>query len=101
MHDYTHPPPTHSLAWVSLIASITGLTIFPTIGSIVGLIAGYAARKEILANPEQFSGDGMATAGIVIGWLGFAVYAIGICVALFVFGSFFGGITGLVLFEGM
>ena len=43
--------------------------MLPVIGSIVALWAGYSARKETRAIPPTASGDGMATAGIVMGWI--------------------------------
>jgi len=73
--------PTSTLAVVSMIAGITGFTIFPAIGTIVALIPGYAARKETRAVPPQASGDGLATAGIIMGWVQVGLTIIGICVA--------------------
>ena len=73
--------PTSTLAIVSMIAGITGFTIFPAIGTIVALITGYAARKETRAVPPQASGDGLATAGIIMGWIQVALTVLGICVA--------------------
>jgi hypothetical protein len=60
--------PNSSMAIVSLIAGILGITLVP-INSIVALITGYMARKEIRGaqGPE---GDGMARLGLVLGWIG-------------------------------
>jgi uncharacterized membrane protein len=38
--------------------------------SLVGLILGYVARKEIRASNGSLSGDGLALAAIIIGWIG-------------------------------
>ena len=56
MSDYQQPShsqaaPNHALAIVSLIASLLGLTLFPAIGSVIGLITGYIARRDIRENP--------------------------------------------------
>lgn len=51
----------------------------PLIASIVAIIAGYAARKETRSNPPAASGDGMATAGIVMGWIQIGMVVVGIC----------------------
>jgi hypothetical protein len=79
--------PTSPLATISLIAGILGFAGFPVIGSIVAIWTGYAARKETRAIPPRAAGDGMATAGIVMGWiqLGLAVVAICCFIAYFVF----------------
>ncbi len=79
--NYGAQLPTSTLAIVSMIAGITGFTIFPAIGTIVALIAGYAARKETRAVPPQASGDGLATAGIIMGWVQVGLTILGICTA--------------------
>jgi hypothetical protein len=64
-------PGTHALAVVSLVLSILGLVgVLPLVGSIGGIVSGNIARKEILANPDLHSGEGMARAGVVLGWVG-------------------------------
>lgn len=75
-------PPTNGMAIASLIASILGLTLFPTIGSIVGLVLGYMARKEIRESGGAMTGDGLATAGIIIGWIGVALTVIFACIVI-------------------
>ena len=61
----------HFLAIVSLVLSILGLMpVLPLIGSIAGIVTGSIARKEIRSRPEQYSGDGAAKAGIILGWIG-------------------------------
>jgi uncharacterized Tic20 family protein len=76
------PQQSNTLAIISLIASILGLTLFPTIGSIVGLILGYMARKQIRQSPGLMGGEGLAKAGIILGWIGVALAVIGICLAI-------------------
>ena len=80
--------PTSTLAIVSMVAGITGFSIFPVIGTIVALVTGYAARKETRAVPPQASGDGLATAGIIMGWVQVGLTVVGICcmAAYFIFG---------------
>ncbi len=66
------PANTHSLAIVSLVLSILGLfpPVLPLVGSIAAVITGMMARKEILARPDLYSGEGTARAGIILGWIG-------------------------------
>ncbi len=67
-------PPNHSLAIVSLVLSILGLiAVLPVAGSIVGVITGNIARREIRQNPNQYSGDNLARAGVILGWIGIAL----------------------------
>jgi len=46
------------------------------IGSILAICLGYAARREIRNNPGRIEGQGMATAGIVLGWIGIGMLAV-------------------------
>lgn len=71
--------PTSTLAIVSLIAGILGFVGFPILGTAVALFTGYSARKETRAVPPTHSGDGMATAGIVMGWVQVGFIVLGIC----------------------
>lgn len=73
------PRPSSSSATLSLIAGILGLTLFPIVGSIVAIVAGYAARSEIEAAEGALAGDGLATAGIVLGWIGIGMLVVGLC----------------------
>ncbi len=64
-------PSVHFLAIISLVLSILGLMpVLPLVGSIAGIVTGVIARKEIRSRPEQYSGDGTAKAGIILGWIG-------------------------------
>ena len=78
--------PNSGMAIVSLIAGILGLTFFPVIGSIVAVITGYMAQKEIRESAGAKGGSGMATAGLVMGWIGIGLMLIGICIACALFG---------------
>ncbi len=67
----------HLLAIGSLALSILGLSpVLPIIGSVAGLVTGYIARKEIRAQPERYTGAGMAKAGIILGWVGIGLLVI-------------------------
>lgn len=78
-----YSPPTNTLAIISLIASILGLVqILPVIGPIGGLIMGYIAKRQIAESRGAMGGDGLAKAGIIIGWIGVAIIILGICIAV-------------------
>ena len=74
--------PSSTLAIVSLVAGIVGFVAMPIIGSIVAIWAGYAARNETRSVPPKASGDGMATAGIVMGWIQIGLVVVGVCCGL-------------------
>jgi hypothetical protein len=65
---------TSGKAIASLVFSILGSGIF----SIVGLILGYQAKREIDESGGRITGRGLALAGIIIGWIGLALAVLGI-----------------------
>ena len=71
-----YPPaaPTNSSAIAALVCGILGLTACPVVLSIVALVLGYSAKKTIRASGGREQGGGMATAGIVTGWIGIAIW---------------------------
>ena len=80
--------PTSTLATVSMISGILGFFLFPLIASIIAIWTGYEARKETRSVPPKASGDGMATAGIVMGWIQIGLIILSICCVIAYFGFF-------------
>jgi hypothetical protein len=79
---YSSPPenrPTNTMAIVSLVAGILGLSFIPLIGSIVAVITGPMAKKEIQQSMGSMDGEGLAKAGMIIGWIGIALGVMGCC----------------------
>ncbi len=60
----------NSRATAALVFGILGLIVCPLILSVVAIVLGYQARKEIDASGGRFRNRGAATAGIVLGWVG-------------------------------
>jgi uncharacterized membrane protein SpoIIM required for sporulation len=69
-------PKTSTMAIVSLIAGIAGWSLLPFLGSIVAIITGHIAQGEIKKSGGMVTGKGMATAGLILGYLSIAL---GIC----------------------
>ena len=88
---YAPTAPTNSMAVVTLIAGIAGLTLLPFVASIVAVITGPIAKRQIAQTHEQ--GSGMVTAGVVMGWIGVAIGALSI-LAVIVFFVFFAAAVG-------
>ncbi|AKC85583.1 DUF4190 domain-containing protein [Pseudoxanthomonas suwonensis] len=82
---------TSSLAIASLVSGILGWTLLPFLGALVAIITGHMARGEIRAANGQLDGDGLAVAGLVLGWVSMAL----ILVAIVVVFAFLGGIAWL------
>ena len=73
--------PNSTLAIASLISGILGWTLLPIIGAPVAVITGHMAKSEIKKSKGQLAGEGMATAGLI---LGYAALALGLCVCTIV-----------------
>ena len=94
---YTPPPyvpspvytqaslPTSNTAIVSLVFGILGWVVLPFIGAIIAVISGHMARNEIRASNDQLGGRGLATAGLVLGYLQIGLFLLG-CVAFLLLG---------------
>jgi mannose/fructose/N-acetylgalactosamine-specific phosphotransferase system component IIC len=68
---------TSGYAIASLILGIAGFFVFPILPSILAVVFGHKARQEFRRDPAV-GGDGLATAGIVLGWVGIALVGIGL-----------------------
>ena len=66
---------TSGYAIASLILGIAGVFVFPIVPSILAVVFGQKAREE-LRRETTLGGEGLATAGIVLGWVGIALVAI-------------------------
>jgi hypothetical protein len=60
----------------------------------VALITGYMARNETRAVPPTASGDGLATAGIIMGWVQVGLSVLAVCLFILFFG-FFASLIGI------
>jgi Domain of unknown function (DUF4190) len=69
------PGETSGKALASLILGIAGLVMLPVVGSILAIILGVSAKREIAAR-TGLGGEGMATAGIILGAVGVALMAL-------------------------
>jgi hypothetical protein len=79
------------MAIVSLAAGILSWFMFPFIGAIVAVITGHMARSQIKASPGRETGDGLAIAGLILGYLHLVV----VCAGFLFFLLFFGSVIGL------
>lgn len=74
-YGYATAPPQNSMALVAMILAIVGIPSFIT--APIGAILGHVAMKQIKESGE--SGEGMAKAGIIIGWIATGLWVLGCC----------------------
>ncbi|HEX6023241.1 MAG TPA: DUF4190 domain-containing protein [Solirubrobacter sp.] len=83
---YQGPPPqgTSGEATASLILGICGLLICSLICSPLAIMYGKRAQRSIAASGGRLGGDGQASAGIILGWIGIGLLALGVAIAVIV-----------------
>ncbi len=83
-YQQSPPPmtPNSTLAMVSMISGIVSWIIAPFLGSLVAIITGHMAKREIRESMGRLGGDGMATAGLVLGYLQLIPSVLCICIVL-------------------
>jgi hypothetical protein len=81
-------PRNSTMALVSLISGIVSWFLLPFIAAIVAVITGHMAKSEIKKSNGMVTGNGMATAGLILGYvqLGLGVCAIFVIAVLAILG---------------
>ena len=89
---------TSALAVTSLIGGILGWTLLPLLGSLAAVICGHMARAEIRRDPN-LDGDGMALAGLILGWVSIGLGVLAILAVVFII-LFAGGLAAFLASHG-
>src|SRR5512138_191265 len=84
------PKPTSSLSLTSMIMGMLGWTLVPVVGGIIAVITGHMAKKEIRQSDGLLGGDGIATAGLVLGYANLVLALCG-CLIILLFPALFAG----------
>lgn len=76
---------TSTPAVLSLIFGLAGWTALPLVGALVAVVCGHLARAGIRQNPRHaVEGDGLAVAGLVLGYAQLALAAAGLVLLVLV-----------------
>lgn len=65
--------PTHGLATASLVCGILGLTCCGFFAAVPAVICGHLAFTKIRESAGAYGGDGLAKAGLIMGYIGIAI----------------------------
>jgi hypothetical protein len=78
--------PTDGNAIGALICSILGFVVCPIL-FIVGIVMGNAAQTKIRASGGTIDGEGLAKAGVIIGWIGVGLMVLAIVLYVVILGG--------------
>ncbi len=70
------PIKDNNLAIISLVAAILGWTLLPLFGSIVAVITGHLAKKEIRESLNTEGGNAMATSALILGYIQLGIFVL-------------------------
>lgn len=84
----TTVPRTSGTAVASLVFGVLSWFALPVIGAILAIVLGHSARGEIRRAPSgTVDGDGMAIAGLILGWAHVVVVVLGLGVIFLFLGG--------------
>lgn len=88
---------TSGTAIFSLVCGLLGWTLLPFLGSLAAIVSGHLARAQIRREPERLEGDGLAMAGLILGWSSAIIGALSVIAVIL----FFGGLAAILAYTGM
>ena len=85
---------TNAMAIISLISGLVSWFFIPFLAAVVAIITGHIARGQIKNGTE--TGDGLAIAGLILGYLNIAMSCVGVLIFILIFGGMI-GLTGCAI----
>jgi hypothetical protein len=79
----SYSSPTDGKAVGALVCGIVGLTVCAPVG-IAAIVLGNRSRRDIAASDGGLQGDGMAQAGLIMGWISVGLLILGVLVLVIV-----------------
>lgn len=76
------PQPNSGANGMAIASMVLGIIWIYWIGSILALVFGYIAKKQLAEPGNTQTGEGMATAGIVLGYIGVGILTLVILAGL-------------------
>jgi hypothetical protein len=84
-YGYTPSPPKNDLAVWSLITGVLSYVMCPLLLGVAAIITGTMGRRA--ADEGLANNRGMATAGLILGWVNVALSVLGIVLFIFLLGA--------------
>jgi hypothetical protein len=87
-YGYPNPPiivqQTNVLAIISLVSGILAWLGVFGLGGIIAVVCGHIAKNQIRGSAGRMGGDGIATAGLVLGYVNLALALVALCLFVLV-----------------
>jgi len=87
LYGYGYPP-QRGYNGMAIASMVLGILWLYWVGSVLALVFGYVGRNQIRARNER--GDGMAIAGIVLGWVGVGFFLLFLLIGIAAGAGMFG-----------
>jgi hypothetical protein len=71
-----------SLAIASVVCGAISFACFGPLTSIPAVILGIMARNRVISDPQRYGGQGLATAGIILGGLNLALVVLYVVIVI-------------------
>ena len=84
MNEAVHTGKTSVLSVCSLVLGILSLLCFGFLAGIPAIICGHMGRSKIKQSRGTLSGDGMALAGLILGYIGTTIVTIAVMAAILI-----------------
>lgn len=89
----------------ALVCAVASFVIFPFFPAVVAVVLASSSRKEIAASGGRLTGESLALAGLIVGWINIVFCILGLVVMFAVFVLWASdsrtlGLTALVVLRG-
>ncbi len=82
---------TNIWAIVSLVSGILAWLGIFGLGGIAAVVTGHVAKNQIRSSAGRMAGDGLATAGLVLGYLNLALAVLALCLGVLILAGVISG----------
>ena len=73
---------TAGVAVASLVLGISGFVLLGPLGAIPAVICGHVAKAKIRRDPDHLAGEGLALAGLILGYVQIALFPLLVALAI-------------------
>ena len=76
--------PTDGMCIASLVMGVGAFLVCPLVFAVLAVIFGYLGRRNVEESRGSLEGEGLALAGIILGWINIAIILLFVIVTVIV-----------------